>query len=132
MNWVDGLAEIAAWVGSAAVFACLVYVLAAPPIVLAYVKQTGSGSFPAFYTPVERLVVSDFGGPIVWYFDHVWGLILMGDDSGPPWHIISAYAMIGLAFFGMLIMPFWMKQRRNEALLRLNKSQLTCHPPACS
>src|SRR5207249_3374138 len=89
VSWVGRLAEPAAWVGSAVVLACLVYLLAAPPIVLAYAKQTGSGSFPAFYGPVLRLVESDFGGPIVWYFNHIWGagLVLIGDDSGPPWYV---------------------------------------------
>lgn len=41
----DSLAEPAGWLGAAVAFVDLVYLLTAPPIILAHVRQTGSCSF---------------------------------------------------------------------------------------
>jgi hypothetical protein len=66
------LAVPVGWLGAAGAFLLLIYLLAAPPIVLAHARQTGSGSFPTAYEPVVWLIESDFGGPMVWYFNNVW------------------------------------------------------------
>jgi len=104
----DRFAEPVSWLG--AIIACLtlLYLLAAPPIILAHIKQTGSGSFPPFYGPVLSLIESDFGGPIVWYFNDIWGagLVLIGSDEGPPWYIIATYIALGGVTFGVLALPF--------------------------
>src|ERR1035437_8421579 len=112
----DSLAEPAAWLGGAVAFVVLVYLLTAPPILLAHVKQTGCGSFPGGYGPVEMLIESDFGGPMVWYFNDVWGagLILIGGDEGPPWYIIAVYAVLGAALLSALALPFWKAWRRRK------------------
>src|SRR5438552_10304379 len=97
----DRLAEPGSWLGAVIGFVVLLYLLAAPPIVLAHVRQTGSGSFPPVYSPVLWLIESDFGGHMVWYFNDVWGagLDLMGGDEGPPWYIIGTYIALGGVLF---------------------------------
>jgi hypothetical protein len=70
---VDRLADPAVWLGAAFAFVVVAYLLTAPPILLAHAKQTGGAFFPGFYGPVERLIESDFGGPMVWYFNSVSG-----------------------------------------------------------
>jgi hypothetical protein len=115
---VDHLADAAAWLGAAAAFVIVAYFLTAPPILLAHAKQTGDGSFPAVYGPILRLIESDFGGPMVWYFNSVWGagLILIGGDEGPPWYSIACYAVLGGALLSALALPFWKVWRRKQAL----------------
>jgi hypothetical protein len=116
----DRLAEPVSWLGAVIAFLVLLYLLAAPPIVLAHVKQTGSGSFPSVYGPVLRLIESDFGGPMVWYFNNVWGaeLALIGGDEGPPWYSIATYIALGGALLGALALPFlkaWRQRAPNKA-----------------
>ena len=64
------------------------------------------------------LIESDFGGPMVWYFNDVWGagLVLTGGDEGPPWYVIVAYAVLGVAFLGAMTLPFWKVWRRKQSL----------------
>ena len=110
----DRLAEPVGWLGAVVAFLILLYLLAAPPILLAHVRQTGSGSFPPFYGPVLWLIESDFGGPMVWYFNDVWGaeLILIGGNEGPPWYIIATYIALGGVLLGALALPFFKAWRR--------------------
>jgi hypothetical protein len=112
------LADPVAWLGTAVAFVALAYLLTAPPIILAYAKQTGSFSFPGAYGPIERLIESDFGGPMVWYFNFVCGagLILFGGDEGSPWYVIVAYTVLGVAFLSALTLPFWKAWRRRMAI----------------
>jgi len=114
---VDRLAEPVSRLGAVIAFLVLLYLLAAPPIVLAHVKQTGSGSFPPVYGPVLWLIESDFGGPMVWYFNNVWGaeLLLIGGDEGPPWYIIATYIALGGVMLGALALPFLKAWRRRGA-----------------
>lgn len=113
----DRLAGSIGWLGSVMAFLSLLYLLSAPPVVLAHARQTGSGSFPSLYGPVFRLIESDFGGPMVWYFNSVWGagLILIGGDEGPPWYIIAAYVLLGAALLCALALPIWKAWRRRRA-----------------
>lgn len=108
-SMADRLAEPISWLGAVIAFLVLLYLLAAPPIVLAHIRQTGSCSFPLVYGPVLWLIESDFGGPIVWYFNDVWGagLILIGGDEGPPWYIIATYVAVGGVLFCTLALPFF-------------------------
>ena len=113
----DRLAEPVSWLGAVIAFLVLLYLLAAPPIILAHVKLTGSGSFPPVYGPVLWLIESDFGGPMVWYFNNVWGaeLLLIGGDEGPPWYIIATYIALGGVLLGALALPFLKAWRRRSA-----------------
>jgi len=113
----DRLAEPVGWVGAATAFLLLVYLLAAPPVVLAHARQTGSGSFPALYGPVLWLIESDFGGPMVWYFNNVWHaeLILIGGDQGPPWYIVATYIALGGMLLGAVALPFFKLWRKRIA-----------------
>jgi hypothetical protein len=115
---VDRLADPAVWLGAAFAFVVVAYLLTAPPILLAHAKQTGGAFFPGVYGPIERLIESDFGGPMVWYFNSVWGagLVLIGGDEGPPWLIIASYAVLGGALLSALALPFWRAWRRRQAL----------------
>ena len=69
----DRLAEPACWFAAGIALIVLAYLLTAPPIILAHVRQSGSASFPAVYGPVLMLIESNFGGPMVRYFNAVWG-----------------------------------------------------------
>ena len=116
-DMTDCLAEMVSWAGAAVAFLVLVYLLAAPPIVLGHAKQTGSGSFPEVYAPVRRLIESDFGGPMVWYFNDVWGveLVLIGGDDGAPWYITATYVVVGSLLFCTIAFPFFKAWRGRNA-----------------
>ena len=105
----DHLADPVSWLGAVLAFLVLLYLLAVPPAVLAHIRQTGSGSFPPVYGPVLWLIESDFGGPMVWYFNQVWGaeLVLIGGNEGPPWYVIATYVVLGVGFLSALVFPFW-------------------------
>ena len=113
----DRLAEPVSWLGAVVAFLVLLYLLAAQPIVLAHVKQSGSGSFPPVYGPVLWLIESDFGGPMVWYFNSVWvaELLLIGGDEGPHWYITAIYIALGGVLLGALALPFLKACRRRSA-----------------
>jgi hypothetical protein len=115
--FADRLAEPLSWLGAATALLVAIYLLAAPPIVLAHVKHTGSASFPMVYGPVLWLIESDFGGPMVWYFNDVWGvdLMLIGADEGPPWYIIATYIAVGGVLLGALALPLLKIWRRRKA-----------------
>jgi hypothetical protein len=115
---VDRLADPAAWLGAAAAFVIVAYILTAPPVLLAHARQTGNATFPAAYWPILRLIESDFGGPIVWYFNSVWGagLMLIGSDEGPPWYILASYAVLGGALVSAMGLPFWKAWRRRRVM----------------
>src|SRR5262245_49802201 len=110
----DRLAEPVGWLGAAGAFLLLIYLLAAPPIVLAHVRQTGSGSFPTAYGPVLLIIESDFGGPMVWYFNNVWHaeLVLIGGDEGPPWYIVATYLAVGSVLLAVMALPYFRRRRR--------------------
>jgi hypothetical protein len=106
---VDHIAEPVGWLGAVVAFLILGYLLTAPPIILAHARETGSGSFPAVYGPVLMLIESDFGGPMIWYFNSIWGaeLVFIGGDGGVPWYVTALYAVVGAAFLTVLLFPFW-------------------------
>lgn len=115
--FVDRLAESLSWLGTVTAFLVVIYLLAAPPIVLAHVRHVSSASFPTVYGPVLWLIESDFGGPMVWYFNDVWGaeLMLIGGDQGPPWYIIATYIALGGVLLGALALPLLKIWRRRNA-----------------
>jgi len=124
----DRLAEPVSWLGAVIAFLVLLYLLSAPPIVLAHVKQTGSASFPPGYGPVLWLIESDFGGPMVWYFNNVWGaeLLLIGGDEGPPWYSIATYIALGGVLLSALALPFLKAWLRRSAERRAFSGRADC------
>src|SRR5436190_2946862 len=100
---------------TAAIFSMLfiLFVLTAPPVMTSYVRAHGCCNFPALYQPFMSVLQSDYGGPMLWYFNDVWraGIMLYGDASGPPLHIVLLYAIIGLALLAVVALPFWRRRR---------------------
>src|SRR5437868_4574454 len=81
----------------------LVYILSAPPITMAITRQRRTlMGMPVIYQPIFDLIQSDFGGPMLWYFNDIWGagIILIGNESGrlPP--VILAYTVAGVVILG--------------------------------
>ena len=104
LTWLTGL------------FAALVllYFLTAPPIMMAAVKQNGAASTPAVYQPVMSIILSDFGGPLLWYCNSVWhmDIILFGEEAGPPWYVVALYSVVGLVLIAAVFFPFIRRMRR--------------------
>jgi hypothetical protein len=99
--------------------AALVYLASAPPIMMSIIKRYGfSSQAPGLwlYTPVFRLLESDFKGPVVWYFNSVWGtgVEYFGADQGWPWYVLAVYALVGAALLALVALPFWRKWRRKR------------------
>lgn len=107
-SWIDRITVVVAG-------GLLVYVLTAPPIMMAIARQRGALTrMPMIYQPVLDLIESDFGGPLLWYFNNVWGsgIILLGNESGPLLPIILAYTVAGVVVLGALAFPFLRRKRR--------------------
>lgn len=102
------------WLGSFFAGLVLLYFLAAPPVIIAAWKQSGGAHIPAVYDPVMRIIESDFGGPLLWYFNTVWHaeIMLIGDESGPPWYMILLYAVLGICFVVAVLFPFIRRIRK--------------------
>jgi hypothetical protein len=115
------LAFATSWLAAGLALLVILYFLSVPPIILNYVRQTASGSFPTVYHPILRIIESDYGGPLVWYFNRVWGaeLVLIGDETSPPWYAVALYLLLGLAFLTVLALPFWRMRQRKRAALRI-------------
>ncbi len=109
---IDFVARMAA----AVVAAMALYVLTAPPIMTSLVNQSGTASFPAVYQPILRLIESDFSGPVLWYFNDVWGCeIVQIGEAVTPWYVVMSYAVFGLGFLGAVLFPFWRRLRKGRA-----------------
>lgn len=104
----ESIVDWAFWLGSLVAGLLLAYFLAAPPVIIAACKQANAFYIPTVYLPVLRIIESDFGGPLVWYFNNVWnaGISLMGDESGPPWYMVVLYLAVGTCLLGVLLFPF--------------------------
>ena len=100
MRWLTTTAAVLA-------AAFLLYVLTAPPLMMAIARQQGSASFPAVYQPIVRVIESDFNGPLLWYFNDVWHseIILIGEPSTPI-KVISVYAIVGIVLLAAVASPF--------------------------
>jgi len=126
----ERILDSVAWFVSALVLLAVVYVLSAPPVMIAMAKSSG-GHVSSLYLPVVAMIESDFNGPVLWYFNDVWGcgIELMGDDSA-PWYVWPCYALVGLGGIGALVLPFWRRRRRIGALgCRALRSTPTAAPP---
>ena len=122
--------DILTWLVGLLALLVLLYFLTAPPIIIAAVKQSGGVSIPFVYQPFMNIIESDyFGGPLLWYCNRVWhmGIILIGEELGPPWYLIALYIVIGLALLGAVCFPFIRRMRRtaNKALPRTSASVST-------
>jgi hypothetical protein len=117
-RWPD-IDSCICWLSSAVCLAALVYLASAPPIMMSIIKRYGfSSQAPGLwlYTPMFRLLESDFKGPIVWYFNSVWGagVEYFGADQGWPWYVLAVYALVGAALLALVALPFWRKWRRKR------------------
>jgi hypothetical protein len=103
----------------------LLFLLSAPPIMNAIVQadvRAGRGCchFPAIYQPFMSITQSDYGGPLLWYFNDVWHseIMLIGEENGSPVHMVLIYAVISLALLATTALPFWRRRvwrhRRND------------------
>ena len=90
----------------------LVFVLTAPPVMISIARSSGTATFPTIYQPFISVIESDYGGPLLWYFNNVWhsGIVLIGDQSGPPVHMVLLYTVIGLALLAAAALPFWRRR----------------------
>jgi hypothetical protein len=115
MSNIEKSIEFLSCVVSAAAAAFLLYVLSAPPAVMAQVRQSGNGAFPAFYRPIERILCSDYGGAVLWYFNSVWGadVVLLG-PSDPVWYVVAICGITAIAFGSLIACPFWLVRRRKR------------------
>lgn len=95
------------WLCSFFAASVLLYFLTAPPLLIAICQKNG-GRIPWFFGPVIRVIESDFGGPLVWYFNHVWHaeLVLIGGDEGPSWYMVLLYVVMGAALILAVLFPF--------------------------
>ncbi len=91
----------------------VLYVLTAPPVMSAIVRQRGSVSVPALYQPVLGVLESDYNGPLLWYFNDVWHseVTLFGESSTPPL-VIAAYALGAVLLAGVVVFPFLRRRFR--------------------
>jgi hypothetical protein len=66
---------------------------------------------------VFRLIESDFGAPMVWYFNHVWDaeLVMIGEDVEPSWYMIAAYLAFGAVLLCAVALPLLKIWRRRTA-----------------
>jgi hypothetical protein len=123
------------WLFSALCTAALLYIASAPPIMMSIIKQHGfTSQAPGLwlYTPVLRIIESDFGGPMVWYFNSVWGagVVLIGTEEGPPWYVLAAYASLGSVALGVIALPFWRAWRRRRVSRPNKPLQAPAAPPS--
>ena len=107
MSWI--LAFVAALV--------LAYFLSAPPIILRIVEKHHRFDLGApelrLYGPVLGLIETDFGGPVLWYFNRVWhaGIEFDEGEYGPA-YAIATYVLIGAVLLCCLGHPFFRIYRR--------------------
>src|SRR5712692_3961632 len=102
--------QLQAWFGrAAAVLALLfcIYLLTAPPVMMAIVRQQGRASFPTIYRPILRVIERDYNGPLLWYFNDVWhsDVILFGECRTSPLVIVT-YALGTVLLAGLVAFPF--------------------------
>jgi hypothetical protein len=98
------------WAGLAAL--TLVYFVTAPPIMMSIIKQHGfSSDAPGLwlYVPVVRVMESEFGGPLVWYFNKVWGaeVEFFGETSYGPVYAVLAYILAIALCVSLAAFPVW-------------------------
>ena len=105
--------EWVAWTTAAFATVFLIFVLTAPLVMTRIVRTQGCCQFPAAYEPFMTIIQSDYGGPLLWYFNNVWGaeIALIGEETGPPFHMILLYSAILLALLGALAFPFLRRWR---------------------
>ena len=101
LNWL-------AWAACVLAVLALLYVLTAPPIILAHYQRTGDGGIPSFYDPLMDLAFSDFGAPVIWYFNSVWHADLSAIGQMPEfgWFVTPVDCLMVAIVFAMICTPF--------------------------
>jgi hypothetical protein len=109
---------VASWICASIAALVLAYFLSAPPIILRIVENHNRFDPGApelrLYTPVLGLIETDFGGPVLWYFNRVWHTSMEFDEGeyGPP-YAIATYVLIGAVLISCLVRPFYQIYRRS-------------------
>jgi hypothetical protein len=108
---------VASWICASVAALVLAYFLSAPPIILRIVEHHNRFDRGApelrLYTPVLGLIETDFGGPVLWYFNRVWhtGMEFDEGEYGPP-YAIATYVLIGAVLLYCICRPFYQTYRR--------------------
>ena len=69
---------------------------------------------------------SSFGGPLVWYFNEVWGADaqFFGEVRYGPWYVILTYILGLVLCLGLALYPVWRRYWRRasqSSLLKLRE-----------
>jgi hypothetical protein len=98
------------WILTLSFSLILIYFLSAPPVIIAAVRHGGEAAIPAIYKPVMRIIQSDFGGPMLWYFNHVWhaDIVLIGDND-PTWPMTLLYLALAVTLLAVIFFPILKK-----------------------
>jgi hypothetical protein len=105
------------WISAFVAALVLAYFLSAPPIILRIVEKHNRFDPGApelrLYVPVLGLIESDFGGPVLWYFNRVWhtGMEFDEGEYGPP-YAIATYVLIGVGLLCCVGYPFYQAYER--------------------
>jgi hypothetical protein len=105
------------WTSAFVAALVLVYFLSAPPIIQRIVENHHRFDPGApellLYGPVLRLIESDFGGPVLWYFNRVWhtGMEFDEGEYGPA-YAIATYLLSGAVLLCGLGHPFYQAFRK--------------------
>jgi hypothetical protein len=109
--------RVAPWVFALIASLVLLYFLTAPPVILRIVEKhhrfdTGSSEL-SIYRPVFRLIESDFGGPVLWYFNRVWHAGMQFDEGEyGPLYAVATYFTVGAVLLAAVGYPFYQMYRR--------------------
>ncbi|HZR18473.1 MAG TPA: hypothetical protein VFE51_14365 [Verrucomicrobiae bacterium] len=107
---------VVSWMCALVAALVLIYFLSAPPIIVRIVETHNRFDPGApellFYTPVLGLIETDFGGPVLWYFNRVWhtGMEFDEGEYGPP-YAIATYVLIGAGLLYCIGRPFYRTYR---------------------
>jgi hypothetical protein len=91
-------------------FVAFVYFLVAPPFMVRELRASGSGYPSPIYSPIVRVLESNYGSPLLWYCNTVWGagIILLGDESVS----ILDIALYTIGFTGFIVALIWWIRRK--------------------
>jgi hypothetical protein len=104
------------WLTAACAVLILIYFVTAPPIMMSIIKSHGfSSQSPGLwiYKPVIMIMESDFGGPLVWYFNRVWNakVEFFGEETLGPGYVFAGYIVLAALLIIASSFPFYRRFR---------------------
>jgi hypothetical protein len=96
----------------------LVYFATAPPILVSVIQRHGWHALVLWlYLPFVRVMESDFGGPLIWYSNEVWGTDakFFGDVRYGPAYVVFIYVVALALCVGASVFPIWRRYWRRTA-----------------